>query len=92
MSAPFNSILIKAEAPKAWLEFNEFVYQNFNTFINSYQIDFEHIPFEFQVGVFKSYFDEQGMELDVSNLGNDELQKEIFSNFIIHEKVVSHYS
>lgn len=84
--------MITAEAPKAWEEFMEFVSDNFQEFMNIHQLDFNSFPFEFQLGVFKAYFDDLGMELDVSNLSNEELKKEIFSNFIIHEKVVSHYS
>lgn len=54
--------------------------------------DFQNLPFVLQLGVFRHYFSENGLDLDFNNLSDSELAEQITNLIISHENVVKHYS
>ncbi len=83
---------IKAEAPSAWADFIDFKKKHFGDFIEKHQLDFETMPFEMQLGIFKMYFSENGVDYDTENLSLEELMIDLVLEFRNFENVVKHYS
>ncbi len=84
--------VIKTDAPKAWADFSDFLEKHFGEFVKKHQLVFEDMPFEMQLGVYKMYFSENGVDFDTENLSLDELKQDLVVEFKNFENVVSHFS
>ena len=85
-------IKIKAIAPKAWADFENFYQTNFPTYFSDEKLSAEKIPFEMLLGLLLHYFIENGVEWDVSNTEYTMLPETLLEVFENYEKVISHYS
>jgi hypothetical protein len=83
---------LKENYPNAWKDFDDFVHEIYqtNSFVAS--IAFEAYPFEFQLGVFYRYFNENGIELDICNIELELIPSVIEENFKGHDQAVKHFS
>jgi hypothetical protein len=83
---------IKKEYPRAWQDFVDFHAALCNASNFSSSLRFEDYPFEYQLGVFFRYFNENGIELDVCNIEYDLIPSVIEENFKGHNQSVAHFS
>lgn len=83
---------IKAIAPKAWKDFEEFYQTNFPIQATNPALALESIPFEMLLGLLLHYFIENGVEWDVSNTDFEFLPETLLEVFENYEKAISHYS
>ena len=81
---------IQQNSPKAWEDFVLDMQERYPDF--KQLASFSDFPIEFQIGAFKAYFDENSLELDVTNLSFEELKEQIKEGFVNQEQVVSHFS
>lgn len=84
--------LLQNEYPIAWQDFNDFhtslcASSEFTTVLS-----FEKLPFEYQLGVFFRYFNENGIELDVCNIDYELIPSVIEENFKGHNQAIGHFS
>ncbi|MFN8436567.1 MAG: hypothetical protein U0V72_02920 [Cytophagales bacterium] len=82
--------IIKSEAPKAWLDIVECYKKNASEL--SKVIELDKIPFILQLGIFKEYFSENGVDLDFNNFSVEELVEIVQKQILEHEQVVKHFS
>ncbi len=83
---------IQKEYPRAWQDFTDFHTElcKASNFVSSLQ--FEQYPFEYQLGIFFRYFNENGIELDVCNIEFELIPAVIEENFKGHNQSVAHFS
>ncbi|MCS6824442.1 MAG: hypothetical protein NZ529_09110 [Cytophagaceae bacterium] len=78
--------------PKTWKDINQYFYQLHKTFADKYAISFADLPFQLQLGVFISYFEENGTSVEINNLDQPSLIESIEHAFARNEQSMSHYS
>ena len=83
---------IKNIAPKAWKDVESFYQENFSEFISKSQVTLDELPFEMMIGLLLKYFNENGVEWDVSNTEYEFLPDTLLEVFENYEKVISHFS
>ncbi len=83
---------IKELAPKAWADFENFYKTNFPDYSSDPKLSPDKIPFEMLLGILLHYFEENGVEWDVSNTDYKLLPETLYEVFESYEKVISHYS
>jgi hypothetical protein len=83
---------IKAIAPKAWADFEDFYNSNYPSFASDAKLKADLLPFEMLLGLLLRYFTENGVEWDVSNTEYGMLPETLIEVFESYEKVISHYS
>lgn len=83
---------IRHHAPNAWLDIVSCYHKNTEGFEKNQNLTFENLPFLLQIGIFKQYFSENGIDIDFNNLSNEELLDVITQLIIDHENTVKHYS
>jgi hypothetical protein len=83
---------IQKEYPRAWQDFVDFHEELCHTSHFSAALPFEAYPFEYQLGVFFRYFNENGIELDVCNIEFHLIPAVIEENFKGHNQSVAHFS
>jgi len=79
---------IAQNSPNSWADFVEFYNSNFE----KHQIVIENLPFEFLLGLYLRYFNENGIEIDLSNTEFQELENEIVKAFAWQEVNRNHFS
>lgn len=87
-----NHSYLQSQCPKAWGDFNKFYSSEFATNASIKNINFIELPFEMQLGVLLKYFNDNGIEVDLSNTDLTILPEHFVEAFQTHEKVISHYS
>lgn len=80
------------QCPKGWNDFSNYYKENYQTTDFLKDVSFEKIPFDMQIGVYLSYFNENGVELDICNIDYTLLPDLIKDTFTDYENVISHYS
>ncbi|HVD98764.1 MAG TPA: hypothetical protein VNB90_11220 [Cytophagaceae bacterium] len=85
-------IKLKALAPKAWADFENFYQENFPSYAADQKMKTDQLPFELLLGLLLRYFIENGVEWDVSNTDYTMLPDTLLEVFENYEKVISHYS
>ena len=83
---------LQTEYPNAWKDFEDFLNELCNSYGFNSPITFINYPFEFQLGVFYRYFNENGIELDICNIELDLIPSVIEENFKGHNQAVTHFS
>lgn len=86
-----NIELLQKEFPKTWKDFNDFHHQISSSKQLSH-IAFADMPFDWQLGVCLHYFEDSGIDLDISNAGYAFIPGLIIEAFKIQENNISHYS
>ena len=75
---------IKEESAKAWKYFKEFYANEFENKLEG--IDFEELPFEYQLGVFISFFNSVSTDVDLYANEIPALQESIIEAFSQYEE------
>jgi|GEM_PF-1809455 len=83
---------LQQEYPRAWQDFNDFHTALCASTGFSAELSFEKLPFEYQLGVFFRYFNENGIELDVCNVDYELIPAVIEDNFKGHNQAIAHFS
>lgn len=83
---------IKHQAPNAWLDIVSCYHKNTEGFEKNKDTSFENLPFLLQLGIFRQYFSENGIDIDFNNQTNEELLHAITHLIVDHENTVKHYS
>lgn len=87
-----NHSYIQIQCPKAWGDFNTFYNSEYASNPSLKNINFIELPFEMQLGVMLRYFNDNGIEVDLSNTDLSILPDHITEAFKTHENVISHFS
>ncbi len=85
-------LTIQNQAPNTWNSFKEYINSKFESFLSKENTEIDSYPFEFLVGVFHSYFLENGIELDLGNQTFEQIESEVVQAFLSLETVSKHYS
>ena len=83
---------LPVQSPRAWEDFIIFYtkLEKENGLIQP--LEFLNLPFEMQFGVFVSYFNDNGLDVDIQNWNIELLKTTICETFNLHENMMSHYS
>ena len=85
-------IHIKASAPIAYIELEEFVNKKLSACFSQQNIVFHLLPNALLVGIFLDYFNAQSIEFSIGDCDIENIMTSILETFVDYEKVISHYS
>jgi len=87
-----NIEFLQKEYPKTWKDFDDFQQTLISSKPELKTLSFASLPYEWQLGVFLSYFSGSGIEIDISNAGLENAPSLIQEAFLLQENNISHYS